>query len=278
MRLEAASSTARSGRPRRCRPGSGPRPPRPPVSGEHDGADDEGEMVHGSFPRAIRHRRRVCRRRYAGDSNRENRSAGNRPRGHGSLSPGRPRSGFEAPALERSRSARPAQSAGLDRGRSWIGPGSERHRTGSSMMQRRRRWRRLGDRRGARPGSRPGLGPVRPARYLEGPRRAAAGPARHRGGRLDAAHRRLTGLAARPGALDGAADYWLGVCEALGRPPRRRAPRLRPGARGLSLRAPRRLPRGQGQPVARAALRRRAAPRAGPGSGRPRPRPGRASC
>src|SRR3954452_10141472 len=37
--------------------------------------------------------------------------------------------------------------------------------------------------------------------------------------RLDAAHRRLTGLAARPGALDGAADYWLGVCEALaGRP------------------------------------------------------------
>ena len=35
-------------------------------------------------------------------------------------------------------------------------------------------------------------------------------------GRLEAAHRRLTGLAARPGALDGAADYWLGVCEALG--------------------------------------------------------------
>jgi hypothetical protein len=37
--------------------------------------------------------------------------------------------------------------------------------------------------------------------------------------RLDAAHRRLAGLAARPGALEGAADYWLGVCEALaGRP------------------------------------------------------------
>src|SRR3954453_17819626 len=34
--------------------------------------------------------------------------------------------------------------------------------------------------------------------------------------RLDVAHRRLTGLAARPGALDGAADYWLGICEALG--------------------------------------------------------------
>src|SRR3954452_9672111 len=34
-------------------------------------------------------------------------------------------------------------------------------------------------------------------------------------GRLEAAHRRLTGLAARAGALDGAADYWLGVCEAL---------------------------------------------------------------
>lgn len=35
-------------------------------------------------------------------------------------------------------------------------------------------------------------------------------------GRLAGAHRRLTGLAARPGALDGAADYWLGICEALG--------------------------------------------------------------
>jgi tetratricopeptide (TPR) repeat protein len=35
-------------------------------------------------------------------------------------------------------------------------------------------------------------------------------------GRFDAAHRRLIVLAARPGALDGAADYWLGICEALG--------------------------------------------------------------
>ena len=35
-------------------------------------------------------------------------------------------------------------------------------------------------------------------------------------GRLEAARRRLTGLAARPGALGGAADYWLGVCESLG--------------------------------------------------------------
>jgi tetratricopeptide (TPR) repeat protein len=38
-------------------------------------------------------------------------------------------------------------------------------------------------------------------------------------GQLGAAHRRLAALAARPGALEGAADYWLGVCEALsGRP------------------------------------------------------------
>ncbi len=35
-------------------------------------------------------------------------------------------------------------------------------------------------------------------------------------GRWKAAHHRLTALAARPGALDGAADYWLGICEALG--------------------------------------------------------------
>ncbi len=38
-------------------------------------------------------------------------------------------------------------------------------------------------------------------------------------GQLAAAHRRLAALAARPGALDGSADYWLGICEALsGRP------------------------------------------------------------
>ena len=36
------------------------------------------------------------------------------------------------------------------------------------------------------------------------------------GGRLEAARRRLTALAARPAALGGAADYWLGICEALG--------------------------------------------------------------
>src|SRR5207302_1005946 len=35
-------------------------------------------------------------------------------------------------------------------------------------------------------------------------------------GRYEAARRRLTGLAARPGALGGAADYWLGICESLG--------------------------------------------------------------
>lgn len=33
--------------------------------------------------------------------------------------------------------------------------------------------------------------------------------------RLDRARQRLLGLATRPGALDGAAHYWLGVCEAL---------------------------------------------------------------
>jgi enediyne biosynthesis protein E4 len=35
-------------------------------------------------------------------------------------------------------------------------------------------------------------------------------------GRLDAAHRRLVGLAARPGTMGGAAEYWLGICESLG--------------------------------------------------------------
>jgi hypothetical protein len=35
-------------------------------------------------------------------------------------------------------------------------------------------------------------------------------------GRLEAANRRLTRLAARSGELGGAAAYWLGVCEALG--------------------------------------------------------------
>ena len=35
-------------------------------------------------------------------------------------------------------------------------------------------------------------------------------------GQLEAARGRLTRLATRPGALDGAAEYWLGVCESLG--------------------------------------------------------------
>jgi enediyne biosynthesis protein E4 len=35
-------------------------------------------------------------------------------------------------------------------------------------------------------------------------------------GQFGAAHRRLAALAARPGSLGGAADYWLGVCEAIG--------------------------------------------------------------
>ncbi len=35
-------------------------------------------------------------------------------------------------------------------------------------------------------------------------------------GRLEAARSRLTGLAVRRGALDGAAAYWLGICESLG--------------------------------------------------------------
>ena len=34
-------------------------------------------------------------------------------------------------------------------------------------------------------------------------------------GQLEPAYRRLAALSARPGALNGAADYWLGVCEAL---------------------------------------------------------------
>ena len=38
-------------------------------------------------------------------------------------------------------------------------------------------------------------------------------------GELASAHRRLAALAARPGSLSGAADYWLGVTESLaGRP------------------------------------------------------------
>ena len=39
------------------------------------------------------------------------------------------------------------------------------------------------------------------------------------GGELEIAQRRLTTLASRPSTLDGTADYWLGICEALlGRP------------------------------------------------------------
>ena len=38
-------------------------------------------------------------------------------------------------------------------------------------------------------------------------------------GQLAAAQKRLASLAARPGALGGAADYWLGICEAIGNRP-----------------------------------------------------------
>ena len=38
-------------------------------------------------------------------------------------------------------------------------------------------------------------------------------------GQLGAAQRRLAALATRPGALGGAADYWLGICESLGNHP-----------------------------------------------------------
>src|SRR5439155_172224 len=55
-------------------------------------------------------------------------------------------------------------------------------------------------------------------------------------GHLEAARRRLAPLAARRGTLEGAADYWLGLCEALdGRPDQRPegAQQLRPGTAAL---------------------------------------------
>ena len=161
----------------------------------------------------------------------------------------------------------PRSSTGGD----WPGSRMTTAPHGSSMMQRRRRWRWVGI--GA------GLLALAWALFVQLDAWRARGELRLAqqdiaAGRLEAAHRRLTGLAARPGALDGAADYWLGVCEALGGRP---DAALRAFARvpeGYRLRSSRRVPRGEGEPVARAAPRRRAAPRAGPGPGWPRPRPG----
>ena len=63
---------------------------------------------------------------------------------------------------------------------------------------------------------RPGLGPVRPARYLEGPGRAAAGSAGHRERPVGSGASAAVRTGGAPGALGGVASYWLGVCEALG--------------------------------------------------------------
>ncbi|WP_197446411.1 FG-GAP-like repeat-containing protein [Tautonia plasticadhaerens] len=84
---------------------------------------------------------------------------------------------------------------------------------GSSMMQRRRRWRRLGIIAGLLALAWALLIQLDTWRARDELRRAQQEIAN---GRLQAAHRQLTVLAARPGALDGAADYWLGICEALG--------------------------------------------------------------
>ena len=73
----------------------------------------------------------------------------------------------------------------------------------------------LGRGRDRRRALRPGLGPVRPARYVEGPGRTPAGAARYRERPVGTGAPTADRLAARPGALDGAANYWLGVCEAL---------------------------------------------------------------
>ena len=81
------------------------------------------------------------------------------------------------------------------------------------MMQRRRRWRRIGIGAGLL-----ALGWVVFARLDAWRARGELGLAQQEiaSGRLESAHRRLTGLAARPGELGGAAAYWLGICEALG--------------------------------------------------------------
>ncbi len=80
------------------------------------------------------------------------------------------------------------------------------------MMRMRRRWRRLGIAAIV-----PVLGWLLFARLaawsnLGELRLAQQEIAR---GQFGAAHRRLAALAARPGSLGGAADYWLGVCQAL---------------------------------------------------------------
>src|SRR5580693_888022 len=81
------------------------------------------------------------------------------------------------------------------------------------MMQRRRRWRRVGI-----VAVLLAMGWALFARLDAWRARGELGLAQQEiaSGRLKAAHRRLTGLAARPGELGGAAAYWLGVCEALG--------------------------------------------------------------
>jgi tetratricopeptide (TPR) repeat protein len=81
------------------------------------------------------------------------------------------------------------------------------------MMQRWRRWRRIGI--GA------GLIALGWVVFVQLDTWRARGELRLAqqdlaNGRLEAAHRRLTGLATRSGELRGAATYWLGVCEALG--------------------------------------------------------------
>ena len=84
---------------------------------------------------------------------------------------------------------------------------------GISMMQRWRRWRWVGI--GA------GLFALAWALFVQLDIWRAQGELRLAqqdiaNGRLEAAHQRLSGLAAPPGALGGVASYWLGVCEALG--------------------------------------------------------------
>ncbi len=53
-------------------------------------------------------------------------------------------------------------------------------------------------------------------------------------GRLDAARSRLASLASRPGTKGGAADYWLGICEAIDGRADEAMRAFRPGARELS--------------------------------------------
>jgi YD repeat-containing protein len=80
-------------------------------------------------------------------------------------------------------------------------------------MQKRRRWRRIG--------MAAGLLALGWAAFAQLDAWRARGELRLAqqdlaNARLEAANRRLTRLAARPGGLGGAAAYWLGVCEALG--------------------------------------------------------------